>query len=230
MKNQKHFIRNKIVLLSFSVATSLLLFSCTKQNTDTPAPASFAYKLKPANTSSSITGTMGGTLQWTSGYASVTEIEFEAKKQGLEIEYKTEVKQKINLFSPLSSLGLIAVPDGTYDDIKFEVEVQPNGSDAALELKGSFLNGNGVNTPVILKLNAGMEIESKKENIIISNANSHIATTTLNLSLIAKGVTEGMLNNATRNNGTIELSATSNTPVYEIMLKNLKECGGVQID
>ena len=231
MENQKHYTRNRIVLLSFSVAASLVLFSCKKESTATPNSGLFTYKVRTANASSAITQrTMAGILEWTSGYASVTEIEFEAKKQGIEIEYKSEAKQKINIFSPLSSLGIIAVPDGIYEDIEFEVEIQPNGSDAALELKGNFKNGNGVSTPIVLKVSAGIEIESKKENITITNAISHTAITTLNLALIAKGVTEGMFNNATRNNGTIEISATSNAAIYNIMLNNLKECGGVEVD
>ena len=231
MKNIKRSIQNKIVLLSFSVAACLLFFSCEKENAGTPTIAQFTYKLKTSGESTSISQpTTAGTLKWTSGYASVKEIEFEAKKQGLEIEYKNEAKQKINLFSPLSLLGVIAVPDGTYEDIEFEVEVQPNGTDAALELKGSFTNGTGVITPVFLKLNASLEIESKKSNFTVTNANSRTVLTTLNLSLIPKGVTESMFNNATRNNGTIEITATSNPAIYEIMLKNLKECGGVEIE
>lgn len=39
-----------------------------------------------------------------------------------------------------------------------------------------------------------------------------------------------MLNNATRTNGAIEISATSNVDIYNIILKNLKSCDGVEVN
>ena len=219
---------NKNMVLAFLTAASLFLFSCEKDNVATPG---ITYQITTATASSIIpAGTMSGNLRWSAGYASVAELEFEAKSQTVEIEYKSEAKQKIDLFSPLSSLGVIVIPTGTYEDIEFEIEVQPNGSDAALYLSGNFISSTGVNTPILLTVKEAIEIESKKENITITNGSILSATTTLNLSLIANGVNESMLNNAIRTNGTIILSSTSNSATYEIMLRNLKTCGGVKIE
>lgn len=219
---------NKNVILAFSTAASLFLFSCEKDNVATPG---ITYQITTATASSIIpAGTMSGNLRWSAGYASVAELEFEAKSQTVEIEYKSEAKQKIDLFSPLSSLGVIVIPTGTYEDIEFEIEVQPNGSDAALYLSGNFISSTGVNTPILLTVKEAIEIESKKENITITNGSILSALTTLNLSLISTGINESMLNNAIRTNGTIILSSTSNSAIYEIMLRNLKTCGGVKIE
>lgn len=216
------------LILSLSVFAFVTLSSCTK---DQASGTRVNYALNANNFSSIVSGsTTGASLVWTSGYASAVEIEFEAAKAGLEVEYKSEVKQKINLFAPLSTLGTILVPPGTYDDIEFEVEVQPNGSDAAFFLSGNFTNGTGITTPVTFKLNSALEIEAEKSNITIAAGVSLNALTTLNLSLLSNTVTESMLNNATRTNGIIEISATSNTSIYNIIYNNLRTCGGVKIE
>ncbi len=218
---------NKMIL-GLSAFAVVVLFSCKKENTSIPG---IGYKFKTSNASAPINARVtGGNLNWTSGYASAVEIEFEAAKAGLEVEYKNEVKQKIDLFAPLSTLGVISVPAGTYDDIEFEVEVMPNATDAAFYLSGSYTNATGVTTPITFKLNAALEIEAKKANITITDGGSLNALTTLNLSLLSKGVTESMFDSASKTNGVIEISATSNAGMYNIIYDNLRNCGGVEVD
>lgn len=216
------------LLLTFAFGASFLLFSCKKERQENGV----TYQLKTSTPSATITArTVGsGSIQWTGGYASVVEIEFEAKSNNVEIEYKSEARQKINLFSTISNLGLITVPTGTYEDIEYEVEVGPNGTDNAIQLNGNFTNGSGVITPVQFKLNKELEIESKQMNVVITDGAKMTAVTTLNLSLITTGVTESMLTNATRAGGVIEISDTSNTEIYNIIYENLKKCGGVEVD
>lgn len=210
----------------FAFAT-LALVSC-KKGTSSP---SVAYNFNAMNSTAMLNKMeMGAKLDWTSGYASAIEIEFEAEKAGLEVEYNSEAKQKIDLFAPLTSLGVISVPAGTYDDIEFEVELQPNGSDAAFYLGGSYTNGTDVITPITFALNSALEIESEKSNITIADGAALNALNTLNLSLLSNGVTEIMLDKAIRTNGVIEISATSNTSIYEIMYNNLINCSGVEVD
>jgi hypothetical protein len=204
-----------------------MLFSCKKEK-DTNG---ITYQLRSSSPSGPISGSMlGGTVQWTGGYASVVEIEFEAESNNIEVEYKSEVKQKINLFSPLSTIGVITVPPGVYEDIEYEVEVQSNGTDAALQLNGSYTNSNGLTTPVAFKVSTALEIESEQANVTIVDGVDLTAHTTFNLFVLTTGVTETMLNNATRTAGVIEISATSNTDMYNIIFDNLKKCGGVEVD
>ena len=219
MKTNKHF-------LTLTILGSIILYSCTKEK----QPNGISYQLTSSAVSAIISGSStNGSLQWTRGFASVVEIEFEAKKNNTELEFKSEIKQKIDLFAPLSTLGVIIVPSGTYEDIEYEVEVQPNGVDAAFQLNGNFINRNGVITPVIFKINSMLEIEAEQNNITIVDGTSLTALTTLNLALITMGVTESMLDNATRTGGVIEISVASNTSIYNIIFDNLRNCGGVEI-
>mgnify|MGYP000539456300 CR=1 FL=1 len=213
-------------VLPVSVFAAILLFSCKKEN----RPSSINYQVKTSNASAQISArTNGGSLIWSSGYASAVEIEFEAESNNVEVEYKSEAKKKIDLFSPLSTLGTVTIPAGFYKDIEFEVEVQANGSDAAFFLGGTYTNSNGVTTPVTFTLNATLEIEAEKENVTITDEASVNALTTWNLSLVTTGVTESMLNSAARTNGTIEISASSNAAIYNIIYNNLRNCGGVEV-
>ena len=68
------------------------------------------------------------------------------------------------------------------------------------------------------------------ENIPVAGAASYTALTTLNLSLIATGATDAQFANAVRSNGVIEISATSNTELYQIFFNNLRNCGGVEVE
>ena len=217
----------KTILYYLAASLVLFIYSCSKQKDS----SGITYQLKTSNSRSFVTGrVMQGVVQWTSGYASIAEIEFEAESNSAEIEYKTEIKQKFDLFAPLSTLGVINIPPGNYNDIEFEMEVQPNATDAALQLSGVFTNNSGTVTPVVFKLNAALEIEAEVSNVTIAPGNNFTALNTLNISLITTGVTETMLNNATRNGGVIEISTTSNVDIYNIIFNNLKTCGDVEVD
>ncbi len=215
---------NKLVLALSSI-TLLSLFSCTKD----PVTPGITFQVRNSAAVAPIVGSVtGASVQWTAGFANTVEIEFEAKNKNVEIEYKSEANQRVNLFSTLSTLGVVTVPAGTYEDIEFEMEVKPLGTEPALQLTGTYTNVGIVNA-LVFKLNTSLEIESKKSNITIAEGSSLKALTTLNFSLITTGVTASMLDNATRTNNTIEISATVNSNIYEIMLNNLKTCGGVEV-
>lgn len=215
----------------------LVLASCNK-NHDASA---IAYQVKSGNRSymagqagtsglSAQSRTLGtGTLEWTSGHALVQELEFEAEQNNLEVEFKKSLNQEVDLFSPLSSLGVVNVPPGLYEEIEFQIEVRPSGSAPAFTLDGSYTSG-GVSTPVSFRLDAPLEIESEKENIMVTDGASYTALTTLDLSLIATGATDAQFGNAVRTNGVIVISATSNPELYQIFYNNLKSCGGVEVD
>lgn len=213
-------------ILSLSAFASLLLLSCKKEK-ETPG---ISYQVQASNTTTTVNGRiMAGSVNWTSGYASVRELEFEAKSKNVEIEYKTDVNQKINIFSSPSTLGMVTVPAGVYDDIEYEMEVRPNGADAAFQLNGTYTNARGVITPVRFTIQTDLEIEAEQENITIADGSTLTALTTLNLSLVTNGVTESMFDNAVLTNGVIEISKTSNDKLYQIMLHNLKGCGNVKV-
>lgn len=209
----------KIISL-LSLSAIFFITSCEKSNDSSSAN----FKLKTTERSATV-GRMAGTITWTSGFASATEIEFEAEKENSEFELKSEVRQRIDLFSPLATLGLVTIPPGTYEEVEFEIHAAPSGPDAALELRGTY---NG--TPIVFKVNTAFEIEAEYEDITITQGNDFNAIISLNLSLLSLGITEANLNNATQTNGEIIISSSSNTVLYNIMLLNLKNIDDVEIE
>lgn len=215
---------NKLVLALSSISL-LLIVSCKKD----PVTPGITFQVRSTAAVAPIVGSIAGaSVQWTAGFANTVEIKFKAKNNNVKIEYKSEAQQRVNLFSTLSTLGVVTVPAGTYEDLEFEMEVKPLGTEPALQLTGTYTNV-GIVTPLVFKINTSLEIESEQSNITIADGSSLTALTTLNLSLITTGVTASMLDNATRTNNTIEISATVNSNIYEIMLNNLKTCGGVEV-
>ena len=209
----------KIVsILAFSAI--FFLAGCEKNNDRTGAN----FKIKTTERSG-IVGRTEGTVTWISGYASATEIEFEAEKENLELEFKSEARQRIDLFSPLSSLGFVTIPPGIYKEVEFEIHISPTPTDAALELRGTYNS-----TPIVFRVNTPIEIEAEFEDVTITDGNDFTAIISLNLSLLTMGITDADLNNATLTNGEIIISATSNTALYNIMIANMKNIDDVEMD
>ena len=215
------------LLISFIAATTLLTTSCKKNNNN--GTAGVKYQLQTTNRSSVIARTTSGNILWTSGSAYATEVKFEAKKDNNEVEFKSQTAQLIDIFLPVATLSTITLNPGTYSEVEFEVELNPSGSNPALELNGQYTSGP-VTTPVKFTVNSPLELKNEKNNVVVTDNNSYKALTTLNLSLITTGVTETMLNNAVRTGGTILISSTSNSNIYNIILANLHDSDEVEFD
>ncbi len=216
-------------ILPFAVFISVLIFvSCKKSSTGT---SSFKYKLATTNRSNVVGKTESGNVTWTSGYASANQVKFEAKNSSnVEVEYKSSTAQHIDLFSSLASvLGTITLPAGTYTEIEFKAELAPSGSDAAFELNGTFTSG-AVTTPVVFTVNSAIEIKTERNNVVITDGASYSAIANLNMAMLTQGITEAMLNSATRTSGKILISSSSNSGLYAIMLANLDNCDEVEFD
>ena len=208
------------ILLALS-ATTLLLPACKKAASGTTA---MEYQIKTVNRSAIInTPVTAGNIQWTSGTASTTMIKLEAKNSNsAEVEFKSEVAQQISLFAPVSaSLGNVSLPAGTYSEVEFKIEIAPVGNNAAFQLAGQFTSGTGTVIPVVFQVNNMFDIKAEQSNVTITDNGSTTALTILNLAPLTNGINQNMLNNATVTNGSIIISATSNTALYNIILANL---------
>ena len=215
-----------LLLITAIAVTTLFVASCKKSSN---SASGIKYQLQTTNRSAVIARTTTGNLLWASGSAFATEVKFQAKKDNHEVEFKSQSPQLIDLFLPVTILGTITLDPGTYTEVEFEVELNPNGSNTALELNGQYTSGS-VTTPVKFTVNAPLELKNEKNNVVIKDNNSYKALTTINLSLITTGVTEVMFNSAVRTSGTILISSTSNVNIYNIILANLHNSDEVEFD
>jgi hypothetical protein len=215
------------LLLSCTIAITLLVFTgCSKNNN---SASTIKYQLQTTNRSAIISRTQTGNIQWTSGYGYATKIKFEAKINNQEIEHESNIAQKLDLFSAITTLGSITLPPGTYSEVEFEVDLNPTATDAALELNGQYTSG-GISTPVTFRVTSPLELENEKNNVVVTDNNSFKALTTIDLSLITRGVTESMLNSAVRTNGTILITSAINSNIYNILVNNLHDSDDVDFE
>ena len=140
-------------------AAMLILGGCNKAGTaDSSAttPVSVQFQLATSNPFVVVNKPMiAGSINWTSGSASATEVKLEAKQSGSQLEFKSTVLQQINLFaSVITGLGNITLPPGTYTEVEFKITLNQNGSNPALELNGQYSSGTGVITPVVFSINS----------------------------------------------------------------------------
>lgn len=216
----------KLLLLSLSVLLVGAYSSCKKSNTTvTPTGAAntakLDYQLKTVNPSASFR-TTAGTITWTSGFANPTLIKFEAKQGTTEIEYKSYNTAQIDLMASTATyFGSFSVPVGTYNEIELKFQLNSSGSTPALQLNGQFANGL-VTIPVIFKADGLVELKTEQHNVTFSNNTSFTGVATLDLSGYTTGITESMLISASITGGTMIISSTSNTALYNIILNNLR--------
>lgn len=161
---------------------------------------------------------------WTGGYASIDEIRFKAKGEDDELEYKSKVNRKIDLFGVAALLGSIAAPPGDYKKIEFKTKFAPVNQIAAFEINGSYVNDAGVVLPITFAINQPFEIkfELKSPTKIDFNADYSVLNE-LTLSLLTNGISASAIRNAVRDtNGRIYISSKKNGGVFRIMWENFK--------
>ena len=219
-------IQNIFLTTLFISAATLFLVSCKKENSDPPG---ISYKLQTTNRSSVVGRVESGNIVWTSGFGNASEVKFEGKGPSGEIEYKSNVQQRIDLFSGIFTLGNVTLPAGSYKEVEFKVELNPTATEPALLLNGTYTSTGPV-VPIIFRITAPLEIKTEINNVTVVANNGYNALTTLNLSLLTRGITQTMLDNAVKTNGTILINSSSNVDLYNIILNNLKECDDIDFE
>lgn len=209
----------KTTSLILGAALAVTVFSsCSKEAS---GPASVKFQLKASNPVAGLAArSTAATIQWNSGTATPTAVKFEAKKGTTEIEYTSTAGQQVNLFTiSQSTFGSITLPDGTYNEIELKINIDGTTSAPALELNGVYNNGT-TDIPVSFRVTTPLLIKAEKNNVVVSGG-SLTAVTELNLALYTTGITQSMLNSATKTAGTIVISSVSNPGIYQQIVANI---------
>lgn len=160
-------------------------------------------------------GRMNNLFVFTQGQATVSEIKFDAKGDD-KLEYRSKTVRTVNLFDPLTTIGALAVPYGTYQKIKAKIKFKSTPTTPALELRGNYTASGGVVTPLIIRVTDPFEAKFDiKEPVVINQNTNFSLLSTLVLSDISGRVTENMMNNADRDaTGTVVISSDKNKNIY----------------
>jgi hypothetical protein len=163
--------------------------------------------------------TAGANVQWTSGTVSATLLKFEGKQGTSEVEFKSSVKQTVDLFGT-ESIGNISIPAGSYTQIEFKAQLNPSGSNPAIELKGRFTSSSA-STNIVFRADESILLKGERSNVTINASTIHNAVTAMDLSKVMQGISSTTLDNALRTNGEIVIDSNTNAGIYNIILKNL---------
>jgi hypothetical protein len=217
-----------------------VLQSCSKD--DSSGSGKLSYQVKPANFTASVGSNVSGSgllvtvnsnssLTWTSGNATISEIDFEAESNNSEIEYELKNAVNVNLFNLSPILGNITIPDGTYNEVELKLELKKSTTAAIpLTLKGMYTNANAVKIPVEFYFNEDFEIEVEAENLVVSGTNDYLGLINVQLNKFLTNVSSSDLDGATKTNGTIIISSTSNVNLYNKLKSNLNAFGDCDFD
>lgn len=163
----------------------------------------------------------GAAFTWLSGYAWVDELKFEAKgDNGDHVMYKSKADRKIDLFAPSSTLGVLAIPPGSYDKIKFKLALEPHEPESAILLSGQLMD-KGVPIPVVFAINREVELNVHAKDVLVMNGDDYLTVLALQLAQLTNGITANMLYDADVINGQIIISNVYNRDLYNIMLDNV---------
>lgn len=223
-------MKNLIKFGTAVLSAVLILSSCQKD--DPSGSGKLSYKVKPANFSASIGSTASGSgltvgvnsnssITWSSGNIHISEIDFEAKSQNKEIEYELKQAVTVDLFNLSPLLGSITIPDGTYEEVELKLELKKSASNIPLTLKGSYTDPNGAKIPVEFYFNENFEVEVEAENIVVNGTKDYLGLINVQLNRFMTNVVSTDLSSASRTNGVIVISDTSNSNLYAKLKANL---------
>lgn len=225
--------------VSFLMA-GIMLASCKKDNmsagNSSPAQLSFGVQgdnpltsfnsMGSSSTTALAGSTTGGSITWTSGIANISGFKLEAEKTGLEIEIRSRELTTVDLFAPSPRVISAAIDTGTYTKIEIRVEFsRSNTSTLPLVLKGTFTTATGTNIPMEFDLNDNVEIKAQSTNVVVNGTKNLVAIVLLHLNKLFDNISTTDINNATTTNGTIIISGSSNSMLYDKIVDNLSRCG-----
>jgi hypothetical protein len=241
-------------ILRFFMATSLLsttLFTACKKENDSITPTTISgihntiTTAPPPGQTFAITYRLSlkaqdvnSPLHWTSGYTNSTSIAFEGffagEHQLTRVYNETPAAQTGNLFlNPV--LGTVMAVPGAYKGINYLVNLIQTNKAFPLYLSGIYKGNNG-DVPVQLIVSGPQQLRAQWScctaltigDISLLGGQKYAALLSLSLEDITRGITNDMLASAAMQNGTITISESANSNLYNIVKANLNKnivCG-----
>lgn len=221
----------RINSMAIVVLMVVALASC-KKNGASPASTTpqMAFQIKAINSSAGLTSANGlvtqsttsASITWTSGTANIARFKLEAKKDGTEIELTSKNLSNVDLFAISPSVTSITLNPGTFTEIEIKVMFTHSVDPASLPLvlKGTYNNGTS-DIPVEFDLNDEATIKAEAENVTVAAGMDYTSLVQMHLDKLTKGIATADLDGAAQTNGTIVISQTSNTTLYDAIRLNL---------
>jgi hypothetical protein len=222
-------------LSTIALLACATMVSCKKDNTTTSSSgAEVAFALTADNATSTLgttsangpvvnaTAAVNASINWTSAIANISRFKLEAKKNGIETEIHSKNISGLDLFS-LNQASITALIDtGTYSEIEIKVLlVKSSGADIPLTVKGVFTSAGGAVVPIEFDYNDNAILKSEVENVTVDGTSDVTAKLSLHLNKLLSRISSAEIDAATRTNGTIIISNSSNAAIYNKVIANI---------
>lgn len=231
---------NHIIIALYVLGIVSIFSACKKSDNASPSRSSdtqMAFTLSASgnvtpvvaavsNGAQTTNATGSASISWAAGTANVSAFKLEAKKRGVEIEITSHNLTSIDLFAAAPSTISVAIDTGTYREIELRVLfAKTSGSAIPLTLKGNYTSTTGTVTPIELDFNDDAIIKVEAENVTVDGSTDFAAIAKLDVSRLVGPGLAGVLDAATRTNGTIIISNSSNTNIYNVIKSRITDCG-----
>ncbi|MBN2615421.1 MAG: hypothetical protein JXR71_06975 [Bacteroidales bacterium] len=233
-------MKRKQILYAALVVLAVGLFACQKQNTaatpTTSGPSSLDLKLQAVNPSFTLKSAMANSpaISWDSASMVVSMVKFEAslkssvsEKDSIEIEYKWRGPQTVNLLDTTATFGNFSLQPGYYDQV--ELKVSGLSDDAAgrpvFYLHGIYAENDTTSLPIVVKSYQNVLFKTESDSVHVDSTSASAITSYIQIYLdqLMTNVQALDLNNADLTNGTLVISDSTNTEIYNAIMRNLGE-------
>lgn len=213
---------------SLILAYSIFVFTSCSQTKDS-SDAEIDYKIEPANKTASVGANLlesgltvdinsNSSLTWKAGYVTIARLDFEAKKDDSQIEYKLSKPVTIDFFQANHEFGNVNIAPGTYKEIKLELVLRKQNTGNVFAISGDYTNEFGKSTPVEFNYNEDVTLSIAAGDLTVNASTDYTGLLILQLNKLLAGTSATDFRTANKDaTGKIIISSTSNVELYNKM-------------
>lgn len=243
-------MKAKHVIFGFAmlVLMTLTFLSCNKESTSSGSGLNLKmvgvnpqYNLPVQNGGSGSINSSNPSVRWDTAIMVVSKVVAEAEKlasiqngDSNKPQYLWYGPKIINLFDQNATIGIIPVPPGYYNEV--EIWLYGNKIDAGknpvLYLSGIYTNSGGMKFSMIIDITNDviLKVEKQNVNLNVSTVRQQSGMIQLALDKLFSNILPLTLDHIGTTTGKIIISETSNTDLYNQILKQLALIASIDFD
>jgi hypothetical protein len=218
-------IKNLVASSAFALLSSFLI-SCSSDDTNTSSTnGDVNLKLAVNTTSSSVVNKSSleaNDLTFNSGFITIREVVFDGENGNTSV---SRTKEKIAIINyatgEITPEVSMVVPAGNYTSVNLGIELQDENDDPSVVIEGTYTNSDGDIIPIRFEFNSGEVFEANAAQVELAEGTNVVGKITFDAVSWFSTVNANMLDNANLTDGTIIISETKNSSIFDIVADRL---------
>ena len=183
-------------------------------------------------------------LEIMEGFIQIKELEMELKGRNKDGRFEKEYEVKFDEIKKVpfnqfdeSSDFFFNIPEAEYKEIEMELDLIDHRNEPSIYLEGRYLNQAGQTIPVIFEyfgddIDFEVEIESDRDDqyFKVDRSNNPLALLEINAYRWFRDVNSGELENATIDDGKIQINRNTNRSLYSRIVKRIEASSEIEIE